>query len=118
ETARTRSPPRAASTARAAAQVVFPTPPLPAKNSNTGSACKDQLFQFVGHVGFDAGDPHAGRGHGERALGAALDLADAGEQVGFDGGELLLADLAELQPHLRLEQLLAEGAVVLRFRFG
>src|SRR5437867_618917 len=34
------------------------------------------------------------------------------EDVGFDGGELLLRDLAELQPHLCRQQLFPQNAVV------
>ena len=41
-----------------------------------------------------------------------------GEDVALDLGELVLGDLAELEPHLRLEQLLAQRRVVLRLGLG
>ena len=47
---------------------------------------------------------------------ALLDLADAGEDVRFELVELLLAHLAELDPHLRVEQLLAQRGVVVQLR--
>ena len=43
---------------------------------------------------------------------ALLDLADADEDVGLELVELLLGHLAELDPHLRREQALAQHAVV------
>src|SRR5438477_6932 len=43
---------------------------------------------------------------------ALTDLTQAGEEVGLDGRELLLGDLAQLQLHLRGQQLLTQHAVV------
>ena len=44
----------------------------------------------------------------------ALDVADCKQDVALDGGKLLVGDLAELELHLRLEQAIPEGGVVVR----
>src|SRR5262249_44875886 len=59
----------------------------------------------------DARDAHLTRRRRRPEL-ALADLAQACEQIGLDGGELLVRDLAELQAHLRGQQLLAQDAVV------
>src|SRR5713101_6255000 len=69
---------------------------------------------FVVTVNVDATDPVVG-GHRDGAVLGALDLADAREDVGFGFGERLVGDLAQLQAHLRLEELLAQHGVVLHF---
>src|SRR5438874_694059 len=65
----------------------------------------------------DAGDLVLAR-HADGRLLRALDFADPGEDVMFDPGELRFRDVAELELHLRLEQLFAERRVVLRLRLG
>src|SRR5262249_46486931 len=106
---------------KAEAQVVLPTPPLPAKKTSEGRGAGAQglataLFALEA-LNVDAGDPVLRR-HGEGALLRPLDVADRGEQVALDRGELFLADLAELELHLRLEQLIAERAVVVHLGLG
>src|SRR5207247_3729554 len=121
DTASTRAPRRASATARAAAHVVLPTPPLPPKNAKCGGdgswRRRSVFVDVVGNRGFDAGDLRAG-GHREGARLGALDLADACDHVAFNLGELLIGDLAELELHLGFEELLAERGVVLRFGLG
>src|SRR5205814_6015041 len=58
----------------------------------------------------DARDAHLAL-VGRPAL-ALTDLAQPREQVALDGGELLRRDLAELEPHLSRQQLLAQNAVI------
>src|SRR5439155_11725196 len=48
----------------------------------------------------------------------SFDLSNARKDVVLDLGEFLLGDFAELQAHLRFEQLLAQRRVVLGLRFG
>ncbi len=85
----------------------MPTPPLPPKKKAKRSV------RFDVHPG-----DLVGGGNGECAWLGALQLADPRENLALGLDELLIADLAELQPHLRLEQLLAERGVVLCFRFS
>src|SRR6266436_1896065 len=91
--------------AAAAEHVVFPTPPLPPKNRNL-------LFVLVAGEGrLHARDLQlAGLGRGDGV--ARPHLADAREQLLLRLAELLLRDLAQLQPHLRGEELLAQHRVV------
>src|SRR5436190_13424146 len=92
--------------ARAAAHVVLPTPPLPPKNRN-----------LIVSLDLDAGD-FVFRGHPDGRPMPTLDLADAREDAAFDLGEFGLCDVAELELHLRFEQLLAQRRVVVRLGFG
>src|SRR5437762_3456218 len=111
---------RRAESAKAQAQVVLPTPPLPAKKTKRGvdgERPRLPLFVRLEALDVDAGDLVLGR-HRESALLRALDLADSGEHVALDPGELLLGDLAELELHLRLEQLIAQRRVVVHLGFG
>src|SRR5262245_59083788 len=117
ETRSTFVPPRAASRAAAAASVVLPTPPLPAKKRNCGPPAARLALPFVvlvtGERGFDAGDLVVAAGDGVALAPRPLaDLAQAGQQVLLQVRELRLVDLAQLQPHLRVEKLLAHEALV------
>src|SRR5262245_17576638 len=92
--------------ANSAAQVVFPTPPLPP------TRCHLMFVAFEARLG--AGDPHGLRRDGGRlaAVLAFPDLADAREDIGFELVELHLGQLSQLQSHLCIEQPLTERAVV------
>src|SRR5205823_8887372 len=72
------------------------------------------LFSFEGRL--DAGHFHVLRRDdaGLAAALARLDLADARQDVGLELVELLLAHLAELHAHLRVEQPLAQHGVVVQ----
>src|SRR5262249_42116578 len=48
----------------------------------------------------------------------SFDLAESGEDVVLDLGEFLVGNLTELEPHLGLEQPLAQRRVVLGLGFG
>src|SRR6185436_4962963 len=106
----------APSTESMAAQVVLPTPPLPPTKCHLAPSAVEGLM-FVAFEGrLDAGDLHLLR-RDDRGLAAALaflDLADAGDDVGLDLVELLLTDLLQLEAHLRVEQALAQHAVVVQ----
>src|SRR5439155_6783149 len=126
ETRRTRAPAAAVATAVAAAHVVFPTPPLPAKKWNLGRwgawGVRDAppmsaivLAILVPQGGFDAGDLQLA-GIFLRAGAALADLADRVEELALGLGELLVGDLAELELHLGGEQLLAIGGIVVQLR--
>src|SRR6266849_3674352 len=88
DTTSTRLPAPASAAARAAAQVVLPTPPLPPKKTRRGLGIRDWglvgafLCLVVGLEGFDVdgGDLVIGR-HREGALLRAFDLADGGKHV-------------------------------------
>src|SRR5204862_3583035 len=80
ETASTWRPPPAPVTARAAAHVVLPTPPLPAKNVNL------TLSFFLVSFDFYARDLVV-RGQGEGPGPGPSDLADPGKHVALDLGE-------------------------------
>src|SRR3989454_4177135 len=69
------------------------------------------VARAVVELHLDAGDPHLARRRRRPAL-ALADLAQAGEQIGLEGREFLFGDLAELEAHLRGQQLLAHDAVV------
>src|SRR5262249_52701935 len=98
--------------AKAQAQVVLPTPPLPAKKT------RRLLVRFaVEAFNVDAGDLVLRR-HRQRALLRPPDLAECGEHVALDLGELGVGHLTELELHLGLEQPLAERRVVVHLRFG
>src|SRR5581483_10250171 len=58
-----------------------------------------------------------GRPHRKRPLRRALERAEPREQIALEPGELVVRELAELEAHLCLEQLLAEGGVVLHLGF-
>jgi hypothetical protein len=101
----------AASIAKAAAQVVFPTPPLPQTNK------KDGRLVFVAlKAGFDADDFHLAPGDDRRrtAALALLDLADSLDDLGLELVEFLLIHLAEFDAHLGCQQLLAQLALVVQ----
>jgi len=49
---------------------------------------------------------------------ALLDVADPGEQIGFDLAELLVRHLPHFALHFRLEQLLAQHGVVVQLGLG
>src|SRR5207245_1969681 len=105
ETTSTLRPLSARRRAAAAAHVVFPTPPLPPKNRNL-------LFVLVA----DEGGLHARdlqlAGPGRGCCVALPHLADARQQLSLRLAELLFRDLAQLQAHLRGEELLAQHGVV------
>src|SRR5262249_53664456 len=119
ETSSTRFPSAAVAIAAAAAHVVLPTPPLPAKNrkragdvlSPPGVPGPVPLVLLPPHARLDAGDRELAR---LRALrGAALaNVPDRVQELPLDLGELGLGDLAELELHLRGEKLLAIHGVV------
>src|SRR5712691_2874826 len=105
ETISTRWPDSARHTAAAAEHVVFPTPPLPPKTRSL------PFVLVAGEGGLHARDPHLAR-RGRGRLVALPHLADPREHVRLRLAELLLRDLAQLQPHLRRQQLLAQHGVV------
>src|SRR5262245_46434064 len=74
------------------------------------------LFLFP-RFDVDAADFVLGR-HAEGAGLLALDVANLGEDVALDFAELLVGELAELEPHLGFEKLFAKRRVVLRFGLG
>src|SRR6266850_2842241 len=101
DTIRTRCPPRAAATAAAAAHVVFPTPPLPAKNRNTcraGVVAAPVLplprLVVVAQEGrsLGAGHPHPTQilDHRLAAPLPDLDLTQPRQQVPLGGRKILL----------------------------
>src|SRR4051794_11128092 len=100
-------------------QVVLPTPPLPAKNTRRGVGPGGWLAAFFLFEAFnvDASDLVLRR-HRQRTLLRALDLANCGQHVPLDVGELLLGDFAEFEPHLCLEQLIAQRRVVVHLGLG
>jgi hypothetical protein len=124
DTTSVRRPRDAEATAIAAAHVVLPTPPLPPTSSTRG-ICRyvsgeirrlDLSVLVAVERGLDADDlVVAGRERGPFAASLPLaDLAQPGQDVRFELVELCLAHLAELDPHLGCEQLLAERRVVVQ----
>ena len=98
---------RAASTAAAGARPArgggVPAGAAPRRRPPAGSCSSPaKVASTPGHPQL----ARAGRGRGV----ALPDLADARQQVGLDLRELLLGDLAQLEPHLRGQQLLAQHA--------
>src|SRR3954454_15827221 len=92
-------------------QVVLPTPPLPAKNTSLAAFFLFEAFNV------DASDLVLRR-HRQRTLLRPLDLANCGQHVPLDAGELLLGNFPEFEPHLRLEQLIAQRRVVVHLGLG
>src|SRR5439155_19383455 len=94
-----------------------PAPPPPRRSSSplrlfprrTGSA---SLFRVV-RRSLDACHLHLARLRLVAPLPLA-DLAQPRQHVLLEGGEFLLRDLAQFQPHLRRQQLLAQLAVVVQ----
>ena len=116
---RVRLPAAADTTAIAAAQVVLPTPPFPPTNrycgeggsagsrADTRAAVAGMLVAF--ECGVDTGDLvilRRERG-GAGTLPPIADLAQARKNVRFQPVEIVLAQLTELDAHLRGQQLLA-----------
>src|SRR5437763_1963174 len=65
----------------------------------------------------DSRDPVLGT-HGDGALLGAFDVANARQHVALDLGKFGVRDLAELETHLRFEQLFAQPRVVARLCLG
>src|SRR6185295_15517859 len=103
ETASTRRPDSAAARAAAAAQVVLPTPPLPPK--------RWRLRVLVPAERDVHRDPAIGQRDRSRLL-LLPDLAQPGQDVALQPDELLFVHLAELELHLRRQQLLAQRLLV------
>src|SRR5688500_7230630 len=115
DTIRVRWPARTASSPRAAAHVVLPTPPLPPTNLNVGvSDRRGSLVLVAFERGIDARDLVLGGREGRRsgALAARANLAQPRQDVRLEGVEFRLAHFSEVQPHLRGEQFLAQVRVV------
>src|SRR5207302_1326076 len=110
----------ATATACAAAHVVFPTPPLPAKKEKAarrGSPPDRCALILAVDRRLDSGDLHLA-GTGRLAQLTFADLPQAAEEVRFDRAELLLADLAQFEPHLRGKQLVAQMRIVVQLGIG
>src|SRR6266542_3152759 len=122
EITRVRFPAAADTIARAAAQVVLPTPPFPptkryrvARGSDGArSSVRGMLVAFEG--GLDAGDLVVLRRErrGPGTLPPIANLAQARENLRLELVELCLAQLSELHAHLRRQQLLAKRGVVVQ----
>src|SRR5690348_7714737 len=85
--------------AAAAAHVVLPAPPLPAKKTNRRLAIGDEGVRLI-------------RGFAGLPFPVLADLAQPAHQHGLALEVLVLADIARLDRHLELEQLVFDGAVV------
>jgi hypothetical protein len=109
EIASTRRPAWASAIAHAAAHVVLPTPPLPAKKVKVGLTLAVFFVTFY----VNARDP-VSRRHGEGALPLAFHFPDRRDDVTLDLGELSVGDLAQFEAHLRFEEHFAERRIVLR----
>src|SRR5438552_8130907 len=96
ESANTRSP---RASAAAAAHVVLPTPPLPPKKRKRSLAVGDEGIGLTLRAAL-------------QALAIVANLAQPAHQDSLALGVVLLADIARLQRHLQLQQLIFDGRVV------
>src|SRR5262245_50619063 len=95
----------------AAAQVVFPTPPLPPTNLNVGLRPGGRSAVLVAFErGIDARDSVLRRRdrRGTGALATFADLPQTPQQVGFEAVEFGLTHLVEVEAHLGRQQLFTE----------
>src|SRR5581483_3197370 len=103
DTTSTRAPRSAAFSAYDAAHVVLPTPPLPPKKRKLLAA-----LVVAAKGGLDAGELPVERRERLAAAAPLLQLANARQHLALGLREFLFGDLAQLEPHLRRQQLLAQ----------